>query len=154
MARTLDAQAEDLDRAMAELVAKYQFRDRNESVGFGLSVSQAYALRALGEGPLTMGALASALHLSVSAVTRVVDPLAGRGLVERHRDEGDRRICRVAMTAAGRRLWRRIHGELVDADREVLRRIDASERETVIRAIRDLSRSVDAWRRRRDERGG
>ena len=56
MPRPLLAQANELQRVMAELVRKYQFRDRNETVGYGLSVAQAYALRSLSEeGPLTMG---------------------------------------------------------------------------------------------------
>lgn len=147
MARSLDEQADDLDRAMAELVVKYQFRDRHEIVAYGLSVSQAYGLRALGDGAvLSMGEIAATLRLSVSAATRMIDQLVAKKLIDRVRDDADRRICRVTLTAAGRRVWRSVRDELVASDREVLRRIAPSERETVIRAIRELSLSVDEWR--------
>jgi hypothetical protein len=54
MSRTLDRQVRDFREAIAELVKKYQFRDRNETVAYGVSVSQAYALRALYRaGPCT-----------------------------------------------------------------------------------------------------
>ena len=84
MARTLTRQAVDLEPAMANLVKRYQFRDRNETVAYGLSVSQAYSLRALHQnGPLTMGELATELHLTVSTLTRVVDQLVEKQLVDR-----------------------------------------------------------------------
>ena len=150
MARTLNEQARDLEAVMAELVKKYQFRDRNETVAYGLSVSQAYALRALHErGPLAMGELASELRLSVSTLTRVVDQLVRKGLVDREREGEDRRICRARLTDRGAHLWGRIQDELVESDCEVLRGISAREREVVIRVVRDLSRAVDRWRARR-----
>ena len=108
MARTLAEQTRAFRRVMSGLVKKYQFRDRSETVAFGLSVSQAYALGSLFEhGTLTMGGLAADLQLTVSTATRVVDPLVARALVRRGVAPEDRRICRVALTPKGRRLWRR-----------------------------------------------
>ena len=46
--RALDNPAQRLHRAVTELVRRYQFRDRNEICCFGISVSQCYALEALG----------------------------------------------------------------------------------------------------------
>ena len=48
----LDDQARALRDATVELVKKYQFRDRNETVAYGLSVSQTYALGSIAKlGP-------------------------------------------------------------------------------------------------------
>jgi len=153
MARTLRDQAVDLGRELAGLVKKFQFRDRNESVAYGLSVSQAYVLRALSElGPLKMGELAGEMRLSVSTLTRVVAQLDRKSLVRRTPDPGDRRVCRVALSARGQALWQQIEDELVAGDLAVLQTIPSAERETVIRAIARLSDAVDVWRRRkRDE---
>ncbi len=116
-------------------------------------MSQAYALRALYErGPLPMGELAEALRLSVSTMTRVVDQLVRKRLVERAREDADRRVCRVRLRHRGRVLWERIHAELVEGDREVLRELSPREREVVIRVMGRLSEAVDAWRARREER--
>lgn len=147
MARTIREQADDLQRATARLVKKFQFRDRNETVAYGLSVSQAYVLRALHEcGPLTMGELADEMHLSVSTMTRVVAQLERKSLVRRSASAADGRVRRVALSARGRTQWRRIEGELVDSDVEVLRSVPAAQRETLIRAIDRLSEAIDRWR--------
>jgi MarR family 2-MHQ and catechol resistance regulon transcriptional repressor len=149
MARALAQQALALDAALAQLVKKYQFRDRNEVVSHGLSVSQAYTLRALDDGDaMTMGELAASMGLSVSAMTRVVDPLEKRRLVVRVRSAEDRRICRVEMTKKGRDLWGRVHGGLVESEGEVLRQIPVRERERVIEVIDQLSQAIDEWRSR------
>jgi DNA-binding MarR family transcriptional regulator len=55
------------------------------------------------EGPLTLGELAVQEQVSPPTITKVVDTLESRGLVERNRDETDRRVCRVRSTARGRR---------------------------------------------------
>ncbi|MEN8184987.1 MAG: MarR family transcriptional regulator [Myxococcota bacterium] len=150
MGRTLEQQIRDFRDAIAELVKKYQFRDRNETVAYGLSVSQAYALRALHRrGPLAMGELAQDLHLSVSTVTRVVDPLVDKGLVRRSRSAHDRRVCRVELAPRGFRLWRRLEDELMEIDEEILSILTGREREAVIRVLRTLSRATDAWRARK-----
>jgi DNA-binding MarR family transcriptional regulator len=46
-------------------------------------------------GPLSMGALADALDISVASVTGVVDRMEARGLVERRRHPDDRRVILV-----------------------------------------------------------
>lgn len=60
--------------------------------------------------------LAEAVHLSQSALSRLVDRLAKHGLVERCVCEFDRRGVYVALTAAGARR----HAEALPTHREVL----------------------------------
>jgi len=147
MAKTVSAQAAQLHRAVNTLVKKYQFRDRNDICCYGISVSQCYALEALGEhDTLTMQALAEQLHLAVSTVTRVVDHLVEKGLVERHSSARDRRVCCVSLSAAGARLLQTIHADLVAREEAILQCIPAAARDHVIRAIEALSRAVDDWR--------
>lgn len=62
--------------------------------------------------PMRMSALAGQVLISRPTTTRVVDRLVARGFVERLRDEGDRRVVRVGLTAAGRSALRsaaRVH---------------------------------------------
>jgi MarR family transcriptional regulator, 2-MHQ and catechol-resistance regulon repressor len=146
-APTLNRQAQRLHRAVSDLVRKYQFRDRNEICCFGISVSQCYALEEIGqEGHLSMGALAGHMHLSVSTMTRVVDQLVEHGLV--------RRVCCVEPTSRGRELLARISGELLASERAILSRIPAENRGSVISALEELSRAVDAWRDGGGTKGG
>jgi DNA-binding MarR family transcriptional regulator len=53
-------------------------------------------------GPCAHRDLAVALGVAPATVTAVVDGLERRGHVTRVRDERDRRVVRVALTAAGR----------------------------------------------------
>jgi DNA-binding MarR family transcriptional regulator len=62
--------------------------------------------------------LAEAVHLSQSALSRLVDRLARHGLVERCGCEGDRRGVYVVLTEAGEQR----HGEAVPTHRGVLAR--------------------------------
>jgi DNA-binding MarR family transcriptional regulator len=55
------------------------------------------------EGPITLGDLAEREQLSPPSITKAVGALEERGLVERVRDEHDRRVCRVRINAKGRR---------------------------------------------------
>ena len=150
MDRELHGQVRNFRDAIAELVKKYQFRDRNETVAYGVSVSQAYALRCLHrEGPLVMKELAQDLHLSVSTLTRVVDQLVAKKLARRSRGEGDRRLCRVELTPRGRALWRRLEDELMEIDEEILSQLSTGERQAVIDVLRLLAEATDAWRARK-----
>jgi DNA-binding MarR family transcriptional regulator len=56
--------------------------------------------------PLTE--LAETLSLSLPAVSRAIEDLHQRGYVERHEDERDRRVKRVRITAAGRRVLKQL----------------------------------------------
>jgi DNA-binding MarR family transcriptional regulator len=64
------------------------------------------------EGPVPMRALAELLDVSQASATGIVDRMEQRGLVERRRDDADRRVVRVVLAEPGRQL---IEG--VDNDR-------------------------------------
>jgi DNA-binding MarR family transcriptional regulator len=69
----------------------------------GLSLVHLHVLAVLDvEGLLQMRALAESLDVSQASMTGIVDRMEQRGLVERQRDESDRRVVRVSLTADGR----------------------------------------------------
>jgi DNA-binding MarR family transcriptional regulator len=55
-------------------------------------------------GPQGTAELAAALTVNPSTATRLCDRLVRKNLVRRHRQAGDRRTVRIALTAAGRDL--------------------------------------------------
>ena len=55
------------------------------------------------DGPITLGKLAEHEQLSAPSITRAVAHLETRRLAERVPDATDRRVCRVQITAYGRR---------------------------------------------------
>jgi DNA-binding MarR family transcriptional regulator len=80
-----------------------------------------------------MGQLAARLRLDNSTLSRTIDLLVKRGLVERQGEERDRRVVRIRLTAAGKAACRDIHRENDDHCRRVFDRIPAAQRSAVIR---------------------
>jgi DNA-binding MarR family transcriptional regulator len=69
-----------------------------------ITLTQLMVLRRLREGPQSAGALAHALGLSPTSVTRLVDRLELHGLVERRRSVDDRRCVEIRLEPKGERL--------------------------------------------------
>jgi MarR family transcriptional regulator for hemolysin len=144
-----------LQRAVVALLRRFEYRDRSQICCHGISVTQCHTLEAVVEhGEPTMGELAARLFVSVSTMTRIVDGLERQGLVERKLDLKDRRAWRVLPTAAGRALADRIRGEQAAGAAAVLAKIEEQHRESVIFAVEELTRAVDAWRSAATAEGG
>lgn len=137
--------AEALQTAVADLVRVYQFRDRDRICCYDISVTQCYALETLVEhGPLRLGALADRLYLDKSTTSRVVGTLARKGYVEQQAEGGDRRAVALSATRAGKRLYARITGELVQQQKGLLEELDPAVRAAVVQVIRGLAQAADA----------
>ena len=54
------------------------------------------------QGPLTLGELAAAEQVAPPTITKIIAKLEAAGLVDRVVDSADRRVNRVALSAAGR----------------------------------------------------
>jgi DNA-binding MarR family transcriptional regulator len=144
--KTLQQQAEKMNRLTKELLRKLQMRDRNEITCCGISVSQCYALDALGEhGEMTMVQLARKMFLDKSTMTRVVDGLVQRELAARRFDDTDRRIIWVTLTAAGRKLLEEIRAQQINSFRQILEHISPPERQHLIAVLESLSSAVHGW---------
>lgn len=109
-----------------------------------LSAPQVHTLLALGhEGALAMGDLARRVAVTEKTVTGLVDRLERDGLVERRRDEADRRVIHVALTAAGAALARRLDAEVLQAITRLLGRLDAADRRDLFRIVEKLTDSLE-----------
>ena len=65
--------------------------------------SSRYVKRHVRCGPLTLGDLASREQMAPPSITKAVAKLETLGLVRRSKDDHDRRVFRVEITAKGRR---------------------------------------------------
>ncbi len=71
----------------------------------GLSPSHAYLLQFILDRPgETPKNLAAKMDLSLSTVTRFVDVLSAKGLVERKKENKDKRECNIYPTSKGKKL--------------------------------------------------
>jgi DNA-binding MarR family transcriptional regulator len=105
----------------------------------GVSMTHLHILSLLGHhGELTMSQIADLLDVSLSNATGVVDRVEERGLVERMRDNVDRRVVTVRLTDDGRRYLNDLQLIKADLIQKVLERLSASDLERVGEALRSL----------------
>lgn len=74
-----------------------------------LTQAQFYALLWLADGPKTMSELSQDMLCDPSNITRVAGILERKGLITRQRDEDDRRVIRLQITAVGQSLITQLH---------------------------------------------
>lgn len=75
------------------------------TAGHALTFSQYIAIKTLANGTASASDLARAADLHPGAMTRLLDKLQARGLVERVADPADRRALHIHLTQAGVALW-------------------------------------------------
>jgi DNA-binding MarR family transcriptional regulator len=90
------------------------------------------------DGPLPMRALAEALDVSQASATGIIDRMEQRRLVERRREDEDRRVIRVALTDDGRRLIEGVAEERRERLRYLLDELSSDELEGFLRGSRAL----------------
>jgi len=145
VARSLEADAEELRRALGELVRVIQFRDRDRACCYGVSVSQCYALKAVADGgPLTVNELAAHLYLDKSTASRVARGLVRHGLLQRRRDPSDARSVKLTLTPRGRALHERILNDLDLEYASLLRGFDPEVRSAVTELTARVTRALAA----------
>jgi len=74
--------------------------------GHALTFSQYIVIKTLAVGTAGVTDLARTADLNPGAMTRLLDKLEARELVERVADTNDRRALHIHLTDAGRQLWR------------------------------------------------
>ena len=79
------------------------------------------------EGPLSMGALAEQLDVSVASATGIVSRMEARGMVQRHHDTGDRRVVLVRQTDAGAAVFVELDSMRREGIRQILTQLTEDE---------------------------
>lgn len=77
------------------------------------------------------------------ALTRVIDQLEERGLIERRRDVGDRRVSQLAATEDGRGTVADLARRVVDVWNDILHDFDREEIEQLIGTLSKLLARLD-----------
>jgi len=129
---TLEDHAQRWSEIMPLILRKLHAAAGEAANQLELSMTQSAVVSYLSEKrETTMGELSDHTAVSLSAMTGVVDRLVQKGAVSRDRDETDRRVVKVRLTAAGKKLAAgvaqvekahamAILGALGDSDREHL----------------------------------
>jgi len=94
----------------------------------GLTQGEAHILGILAHySPAKVADLHRALAHKRSTLTSILDRLENRHLITREVGKTDRRTFLVTLNAKGRKLARRVRRHLLDLERDVVRRVSASD---------------------------
>ena len=91
--------------AIRRLVRAVYLDTAKMSKQFGLTGPQSAVLRILvKKGPISSAELSRKLYVTPANITGIIDRLEKKGLVERTRKDGDRRIALITLTESGMNL--------------------------------------------------
>lgn len=115
--------------------------------GHELNFSQFITIKTLANSTTSVTELARAAYLHPGAMTRLLDKLEARGILERVADPSDRRALHIHLTDAGQAIWRDIDQCGQRVREAALRGMDSAEREqltALLERVRDnLHSSTD-----------
>ncbi|MEN4904094.1 MarR family transcriptional regulator [Luteimonas sp. TWI1416] len=112
--------------------------DELAQAGHELSFSQYITLKKLALGTSNATDLARAAELNPGAMTRLIDRLIDRGLVERHADPDDRRVVRIRLSAQGEAIWRDIDQCGNRVRERAMSGIDDAQRQQLIQLLEQV----------------
>jgi len=124
--------AHTVPRVMGTLAAG--FREQGE----GLHPSQLRLLMAMHHGTVTPSELAERMEVSPPTISKTIDVLERRGLVERTADENDRRKVLLAMTDQGRATLSSVFDAGIEQLSEVLTSASPEELERIEAGMKSL----------------
>jgi DNA-binding MarR family transcriptional regulator len=81
-----------------------------------------------------------------SNVTGLLDRLEKTGWVRRKDDPSDRRVYRVSLTPAGRRVWEKVHPLYLDVLAQVTRGLAPKRMKECVEVLRHLEMAATKWR--------
>ncbi len=131
--------------AIRRIIQAVELNSRRLVDTVGLTGPQLAVLReAARSGPMQVGALAKAVHLSQPTVTGVLNRLEKRGLVQRIRSQDDRRAVNVTVTEAGQELSANSPSLLQDSFHRQLVELQPWEQMMILSTLQRIAEMMDA----------
>ncbi len=106
---------------------------------YTITPPQFVALQWLHEsGDMTIGDLSNKMYLAFSTTTDLVDRMEKNELVQRVRDEQDRRVVRIHLLSEGERIIQEVIEKRQDYLRELLEHFDTDEAQDLLKLLQKL----------------
>ena len=141
----MDESNAELRRRLFNAAARMRKHRKEPPAPEGITPAEAYAVMAIArlEGmgkKARSGEIAKCSHATPSAISQTLKSLEEKGLITRHRDEGDCRAVTVHLTDEGRAFdarGRQLHEQMID---DVLEFLGEEDAEQFVRIMERLSR--------------
>ncbi|MDP3073744.1 MAG: MarR family transcriptional regulator [Opitutaceae bacterium] len=113
----------------------------------GLTAAQYNVLNVLAAAPdgLSQRQLGDVLVVDRSNVTGLLDRMGEAGWVRRQDDPADRRVYRVTLTPAGRKLWTRVEPRYRAVVAQVVGGLTAAQRAQCLASLQRLEQAAAHW---------
>lgn len=114
----------------------------------GLTAAQFNVLNLLADQPpggISQRQLGDMLVVDRSNVTGLLDRLGESGWVRRSDDPADRRVYRISLTPAGRRVWAKAHPLYLAALGQVMQGLSARQMADCVETLRHLETAASQW---------
>jgi DNA-binding MarR family transcriptional regulator len=132
-----------IELELLKLVRHLETFGRRSSLYLHIDRAGYLALRTIEDlGPLSTKALATALNLDASTVTRQIAALEAGGFVARRPDPNDRRSSAILLTPEGRRMMGGVEQERRQGIEALVDTWDDRERELLGRTLHKLNASL------------
>ncbi len=114
--------------------------------GYAVTAQDFGILFRLSRGAMTQVEIAALMMRDKTTITRRIDGLVKKGLVERNPDPDDRRCYRVALTAAGKAALAVLTPLVSDFQKELLRDIPDADRQATINTLEHISDQLISYK--------
>jgi len=112
-----------------------------------LSPSQAYLLQFILDKPgETPKVLAEKMGLKLSTITRLVDGLSTKGLVERKKENKDKRECNIYPTKSGKNLERALNKTSKVMHKKIRKLLGEKDVESIVELIIGFNNKIETER--------
>ena len=140
-------QGQRLQGLIQEILQCCQDRMLYEFRTFGLPQAELKCLMLFqGERYLTVKGLAQQMDVAKSRVTKIIDGLINKGLVDRMNDPRDARIRLISLTSKGQKKSDEIGLFLKEIHEKILLQMDQKERKAVLSSLELLRSCMEAMK--------
>lgn len=135
---------EEVGQLVQKLVRVFQLFERDQIKVHGFTSSQCYAmLEILKFGSLTMNELSDKMNLDSSTMTRVIDKLVRDEIVNRDRDEADRRVVIVSLSDKGSEAAKELSCSVNEYYKKIIKNIPNGEVSDILQCVSKLLKAFE-----------
>jgi MarR family transcriptional regulator, organic hydroperoxide resistance regulator len=109
-------------------------------MGFAVNMSQLKAMTAFSEDSLlSMGELCKMANIKMPSMTEAVDRFEKEGILDRIRDDKDRRVVKVKMTEKGKKMHKEVLKKRADELTKIFGVLTTKDRTKLVDSLKNVS---------------